>query len=312
MTAAPTRRCSVESFNPKLILVPTDLSDPAAHALRYASALGKRLGAHLLVIYADLFLPPVDFSASAAGVFDASRDVMAENAREELQAHAEKNIARDVPFDVRVIIDDPLDAIVAQVRESGAELIIMGTHGRTGVRRLMFGSVTEGTIRIAPVPVIAVNKHTSESPDVTKVLSPITFTPASRDALRYAAALTVGHEDAPLVVLRNVDDDDAQMGAHQLARLEAWLPAELAKRCELKLVGGEDPSEQIVHLAKVMKADLIAFGIPAGRSIADSLRGTIAERVVQHSECPVLTVNAYAARVLPAKVVEERELVAAG
>jgi nucleotide-binding universal stress UspA family protein len=101
------------------------------------------------------------------------------------------------------------------------------------------------------------------------------------------------------------------MGAHQLSRLEAWLPPDLAKRCELKLVGGEEPAEQIVHLAKAMKADLIAFGVPAGRSVADSLRGTIAERVVQRSECPVLTVNAYAARVLPAKVVVERQLVAA-
>jgi len=248
-------------------------------------------------MYADLFLPPIDFTATAVGVFDASRDELAANAREELQAHAEQNIAGDVPFDVRVVIDDPLDAIVEQARSSGAELIVMGTHGRTGVRRLMFGSVTEGTMRIAPVPVIAVNKHTSESPDVTKVMSPITFTPASRDALRYAAALT-GNDDAPLVVLRGVGEDDAQMGAHELARLEAWLPPELMQRCHLQLVGGDDAAEEIVRLAKRTHADLIAFGIPAGRSIADSLRGTRAERFVQRSECPVLTVNAYASGVL--------------
>lgn len=299
----------MDSFNPKLILVPTDLSDPAAHALRYASALGKRIGAHLLVIYADLFLPPIDFSASAAGVFDMSRDVLAENAREELQRYAEKNIAADVPFDVRVIIDDPLDAILAQVRESGAELIIMGTHGRTGMRRLMFGSVTEATMRIAPVPVLAVNQHTSELPDVTKVLCPVTFTPATRDAMRYAAGLA-NSDGAPLVVVRAVEVNDAQMGAQELTRLEAWLPPQLSRQCELRLIGGPDPADEIVHLAKEVHADLIAFGIPAGRSIAESLRGTIAERVVQRSECPVLTVNAYAARVLPVKVTE-RELVAA-
>ena len=78
--------------------------------------------------------------------------------------------------------------------------------------------------------------------------------------------------------------------------------------------GNQDigPPEQIVQVAKRMKIDLIAIGIPAGRSIADSIRGTIAERVLQRSECPVLAVNAYAARVLPARVVTESELVTAG
>jgi len=53
----------METPTPKLILVPTDFSAPAAHALRYAAALGARFEAHLLVIYADLFVPPADFSA---------------------------------------------------------------------------------------------------------------------------------------------------------------------------------------------------------------------------------------------------------
>jgi universal stress protein A len=164
-------------------------------------------------------------------------------------------------------------------------------------------------MRVAPVPVVAVNQYTSELPDVTKVLCPVTFTPATRDAMRYAAGLA-NSNGIPLVVVRAVEVNDAQMGAQELTRLEAWLPPQLSRQCELRLVGGPDPADEIVHLAKEVHADLIAFGIPAGRSIAESLRGTIAERVVQRSECPVLTVNAYAARVLPVKVTE-RELVAA-
>jgi nucleotide-binding universal stress UspA family protein len=295
----------MEPLVPKLILVPTDLSEPAAHALRYASALGERFDAHLLVIYADPFVPPVDFTASAAGVFQLSRDVMIDSAREELQRHAEENIAEDVPFDVRVIVGEPLDSILAQVRESGANLIVMGTHGRTGVRRLLFGSVTEAVMRVAPVPVIAVNPAATITAEVKKVLSLMTFTPACRDALLRASALA-SDADVPFVLLTNVESPDAHMGALELMRLERWVPEELAGRAELKLVSADEDS--ILQVAADTGADLIALGVPAGRNFAESLRGTIAERVVQRSVCPVLTVNAYVAGVVP---VEERELVTA-
>lgn len=125
----------MESLVPRLILVPTDFSAPASHALRYASALGERFGAHLLVIYADPFSPPAEVNASGTGAFTAARDVMIDEAREQLELHAERNISTNVPYDVRVIVGHPLDAITEAARESGANLVVMGTHGRSGISR---------------------------------------------------------------------------------------------------------------------------------------------------------------------------------
>lgn len=300
----------MESYQPRLILVPTDFSETAAHALRYASALGERLGAHLLVIYSDTFIPPIDFTTSAAGVFDFARDAMTDKAREDLQEHAEQNISSSVPFDLRVVIGTPFDAIMAQLDESGANLVVMGTHGRTGVRRLLFGSVTESVMRAAPVPVIAVNSGAVISGRVGKVLCPVTFTPACRDALRHAASL-VDDRTAPLVLFRTVEEEDAHMGMHDLIRLQKWVPPDLVDRCEMKLMTGPDEVEQIVKLSRATGVDLIALGVQAGRSVAEGLRGTIAERIVQQSNCPVLTVNVYAAGVLPVREVE-REVVTVG
>ena len=79
----------MEPLTPKLILVPTDFSAPAAHALRYAAALGERFRAHLLVIYVDAFVPPGDLE------------------REQLQTFAETHIPATVPFDIRVLTGDP-------------------------------------------------------------------------------------------------------------------------------------------------------------------------------------------------------------
>jgi nucleotide-binding universal stress UspA family protein len=178
----------METLTPKLILVPTDFSAPAARALRYAAALGARFEAHLLVIYADVFVPPVDFTISAAGVFDVAREDLVEAAREQLQTFAETNISTAMPYDIRVVVNTPTDAILAQVRESGANLIVMGTHGRTGLRHLLFGSVTEAVMRVAPVPVIAVHGGTPESAPMQVVVGS-RATAEGRAAVEYAGML---------------------------------------------------------------------------------------------------------------------------
>lgn len=55
----------MQPFRPRLILVPTDFNEPAADAVRYASALAARFDAHLFVVYADTFIPPIDFGSLA-------------------------------------------------------------------------------------------------------------------------------------------------------------------------------------------------------------------------------------------------------
>ena len=285
----------MEPLAPKLIVVPTDFSETAAHALRYAAALGKRFDAHLLVVFADEFLPAVDFTAAPAGAFDLSRDVIIEETRKELKEWAAKEIGTRAVYETRVLVDHTIEAIVDTVRLTGADLVVMGTHGRSGVRRLLFGSVTEAVMRSASVPVIAVNTSTLESGKVGKVLCPVSFTAVSRDALRRAAAL-VDEPTSPLVLFRQIPDDESETRLDALLRMREWVPGELLDRCELKVVSARPPAQQILDLALATHADLIALGIPTDRTLSESLRGTVAERVVRESTCPVLTVNTVATR----------------
>ncbi|HEX6641718.1 MAG TPA: universal stress protein, partial [Thermoanaerobaculia bacterium] len=102
----------MEPIAPKLILVPTDFSAPSAQALRYGAALAERFSTHLLVIYADPFVLPVELTIGGAGVFVMPREELIETAREQLQAFAETNISRSIPYDVRVLIGTPIDSII--------------------------------------------------------------------------------------------------------------------------------------------------------------------------------------------------------
>ena len=92
------------------------------HALRYAASLGARFGAHLLVIYADLFNPPVDYTIGGAGTFHLPMEEMVAGARQQLQVFTETTIGTAMPYDVRVLVGTPTSAILAQVRQSGANL----------------------------------------------------------------------------------------------------------------------------------------------------------------------------------------------
>jgi nucleotide-binding universal stress UspA family protein len=183
------------------------------------------------------------------------------------------------------------------LQESGANLVVMGTHGRGGVPRLVFGSVTEAVMRVATAPVIAVNAGTTESGSVSRILCPVNFTDACRAALRQAVALLDG-PDAPILLFHALEGKELQPSINELIRLHEWAPPEIAGRCELKTMPSRAPVEAILDLALATAADLIVLDVAPGRSLYESLRGTVAERIVQASHCPVLTMNAFAARAL--------------
>jgi Universal stress protein UspA and related nucleotide-binding proteins len=279
----------------KRILVPTDFSETAIHALRYASDLARGLGARLTIVYSDLFAPPIDYTATIGGWEEASFENLKVVARQQLLHDAEANVDPAVPYDIVVRVALPLDGIIAQARESGAGLIVMGTHGRTGFRRLVIGSVTEAVMRRAEVPVIAVPPRGEATPSIKTIVCPVIYNAQCLDALTFAAQ--IAPPDARFIVIRATPSDEVAEPAGDLFELHAWVPEAIAARCELRMVDNEQLARQIDGFAASAHADLIVAAEPADRTAADVLHGTFAARLVQHSECPVLSVNGPTARV---------------
>lgn len=264
------------------ILVPTDFSEPAANALRYASSLAARSGASLMILHADPFAPTVDFAEAQPGEIDSVRRQLVEMARLRLAAHVQANVNPLVSCEIQVVVGDPVAAIV-QASESDVDLVVMGTHGRSGMKRMIFGSVTAEVMRLASAPVLAVNRSGVGDPHIRRIACPVTFTYPWQEVLRSAAALS----EAPIVLLRAADDDPI--------RLHDCIPSELVGRCSVSVIPTHVNAEDIVGFARLNDIDLIAIDVPADRKVIDVFQGTIAEKVVTLSGCPVLTVNARAA-----------------
>jgi nucleotide-binding universal stress UspA family protein len=133
------------------ILCPVDFSDDSKAALQSAAALAAEYGATLFVLHVD----PVVFSAM--GELPPGPDVQVRQALYDALARFVEPI-RNPGLAVEVLLDEggPVGAILARVRELRADLVVMGTHGRGGLERLLLGSVTTKVLRHAACPVLCV------------------------------------------------------------------------------------------------------------------------------------------------------------
>jgi universal stress protein A len=143
-------------MNINRILFPTDFSHTGDAALNMATALARDSQASLLIVHVEE--PPVAYGGGEMYYG------MPEPALDEIKRMLAEVKPTDpsVPFDHRLVTGDPASAIVKLANEEQVDLIIMGTHGRTGLRRLLMGSVAEAVVRRAPCPVLTY-RHTADA-----------------------------------------------------------------------------------------------------------------------------------------------------
>jgi nucleotide-binding universal stress UspA family protein len=134
----------------RVILHPTDFSENSVYAFRLACSLARDYGARLVVLH--VAEPPVIVPVDGMAAIPVPID------REQLLIQLRSWQAREtnVRVEHRLAEGDPAAAIVRNAAELGCDVILMGTHGRTGVGRLLMGSVAEQVLRRAPCPVVTV------------------------------------------------------------------------------------------------------------------------------------------------------------
>lgn len=142
------------------ILFPTDFSPFGQEALRWATSLARDSGAALIIVHVEE--PPMSYGGGEVFIGGEEGD------REELKKSLVKVVPTDakVPFEHKLLVGDPATAIVEEADNENADLIVIGTHGRTGLTRLLMGSVAEAIVRRAKCPVLVV-KHPSALPGET-------------------------------------------------------------------------------------------------------------------------------------------------
>ncbi len=270
----------------RTILCAVDFSELSAFALRQASILAARSGARVLAIYAARFDPPPYFTeARLTELLDEFRRSM-EDARRHLETFIASVLdSRSVEVEPRIVEGRPADAIREEAARAGAELVVMGTHGRSGVNRWMLGSVAERVLRESVIPVLTVRGEPVL--EIRRILCPVDDSEASRGALLRASAL--GEQFGASVTALHVQEPHGAV----IPNLCAWIPAEARKRGSVtEMVLHGSAAEEIVRLTSTGDYDLLVLGAPRRRFFQGMVLGTTAIRAVRPAACPVLSVPA--------------------
>jgi nucleotide-binding universal stress UspA family protein len=143
------------------ILVPTDFSEYADYALDYAIELAKVLQAHLTVLHV-FHLSPLALGEAPPAVLADTLAAMEANAQHQTQMALARVQEAGLQGDSAIVEGIPFQVIINTAESMDVDLIVMGTHGRTGLTHALMGSVAEKVVRLAPCPVL-VTRGTTEA-----------------------------------------------------------------------------------------------------------------------------------------------------
>ncbi|MGP0063664.1 MAG: universal stress protein [Isosphaeraceae bacterium] len=293
----------MESF--RTILFAADFSDASVEAFRMACSLAAegRTRLHVLhVVEANLVPEETAFLGQVnVPYYDASSDG---DRHEQLKQKLRAAYAPNAPIDVAYYVRDGHAAaeILGLAGELGADLIVVGTHGRTGLSWLLTGSVATSVMRRAACPVLAL--HASNNPrDVEQtptILHPTDFSENSEPALRVARHLA-RDLGARLILLHVAPFDiyvqetavpvDLSLYREELEQTGRRVDGQdLKYPVETRLCQGE-PADEIIRTAAELGNGLIVMGTHGRTGLSRLLFGSVAEFVLPRANCPVLAVK---------------------
>jgi nucleotide-binding universal stress UspA family protein len=279
-------------------------------ALAYAAAFVRWYDAHLTVLHVVPTFDPMQVRGDLGDPVRVVTPVPREQVLTEMSRSL--NLAAVSPRATPIAeAGDPQATIIDQAVSTKADLIVMGTHGRRGFKRLLLGSVTEAILREAPCPVLTVppqaRSGVSEAVTFKRILCPIDFSPSALQALGFGLDLA-RQADGRVTLLHVVEwltEEEPRASAHfNVPEYRRFMVEDAQERLR-SLVAEESRTwveiddvvvfgrayREILRAADTKPADLIVMGAQGRGGIGLSLFGSTTQQIVRGSMCPVLTVR---------------------
>lgn len=302
-TTHPSPAVSAVPLVLKHILVLTDFSEHSHMALKQAAAIARLHSSDLTLMHV---IPPepVIYSALEPATWD--REATIKRAEADMRKAADDECVSGIKHESVIETGDFEQALLSTIKDHEISMVVTGTHGRSGIRKLIIGSIAEIVFRVAPCPVLTIG------PDVPpnllshgrfqSVLFATDFSEGSRHALPYAVGFA--QESRARLTLMHVIEEGSvsaaylhdQLMSNARHRLDELLPvtAHLESPVDVEVVSGY-PVEAILRTARKIDADLVVLGVHKshglGARTSAHLPWTIAQSVVGHAKCPVLSVR---------------------
>lgn len=290
------------------VLFPTDFSAESKAALPYAAQLAQTFGAELHVLYVDVLHAHVSDAALRFPKLDEYIEALGQYTGQLFDGLLETGVSDEL--DVQRAVRRGVAAapeVVQYAEDQGIDLIVMSTHGRRGLRKLALGSVAQEVVRHAPCPVLTVRgSEAPEGSDRGTILVPVDLGPRSPLAVELAArfakwtgaTVELLHVVAPTPVVAYAAYPElppipvVEVREESAKRLEELRDASGLDpdRCKLTVIEGPVILTIVDH-AEETEPDLLVQASAGLSGPTRWLLGSVAENVVSHVRCPVLTVR---------------------
>jgi nucleotide-binding universal stress UspA family protein len=271
------------------------------------------MSASVALLHVVEFPPPQPMPGMRTAAESLQYSKIAKCARARLKTVAKRESSGDLKLIPILRSGNSFYGIITAARERAVDLIVIATHGYSGVNRFLLGSTTERVVRHAPCPVLTVPARTTRRRavkrlplDLKRILVPIDFSKTSKLALPWAA-LVAAEFNAELILLHVVETFPADylLGRELLNETITplikeresdlgWISKSLSKSTGLKVsavVRTGKPFKEICSAAQKLGADLITLTTRGHTGLKRVWLGSTAERVVRHAVCPVLAIR---------------------
>ena len=276
----------------KNVLVATDFSLCSFEATRCALGIARRYDSTVHLVHVVPSFGPLPAAQSP----EAAMQEISRFAESLLEDGSLSGIAHDV----LVTTGDVWSALSQIIEQKAIDLLVMGTHGRSGLARFVLGSMTETAIHHASCPVLTIgpglSQFRSSGPPPKIILFPTDLSEQTESAAPYAVLFAQKY--AAKLIFLHATQQGAAASPAVLDRIKSQL-RELAKSegddlicCPDPVVRKGSPAETILQVAHEYKADLIVFGISVSCREGNHFGLPVAYSVISRADCPVLTIRA--------------------
>ncbi|HEV2522824.1 MAG TPA: universal stress protein [Candidatus Acidoferrales bacterium] len=277
------------------ILFPTDFSFTASRALPYAVEVARRSQATIHAVH--VISPRASPTASPEEWSQVVQDDQEFRERGKIEI---EHALQELPHDLLFPKGDVWENLEEVIADKEVDLIVMATHGRTGIAKALMGSVAEKIFRQAPCPVLTVGPGVSSrashaaAAELNCIVYATDFSPESLAASRYAISLARDHH-AQLILLHVVKEGTTDGEGVSLETLQCVVPlgANLSFNPQFIVERGR-PADAILRIAEKAHADLIVLGarqVESHITAAVHFSDSTAHQVLASAHCPVLTVH---------------------
>ncbi len=274
----------------KKIIVPTDFSNQAEHALKFAVDVAVKSKGEILLMHV-VDLPMLKDSILSPSIYVDDSIVKASTAL--AQKGFDKALAKyaesGVKIKTTVEYGNPAMSVIRTIEDNKADLVVMGTKGATGLKEMFIGSNTEKIVRGSRVPVISLPKASA-----IHAIQHIVFPNSLREenealtiqvkAMQefFKATLHIVYVNTPAMFKRDFETH---------GRLEAYAKRYMFKNFQIHVYNDLTEQDGTMNFADEVGANMIAMGTHGRHGLAHLLSGSIAEDVVNHVNCPIWTLR---------------------